>query len=136
MNAKILLNLAVQISDQAHVEQFRKDGSPYINHIERVASAFDDPILQAVARLHDVVEDSYINLEYLGERFPSDVVLAVDALTKRKDEDYDDYLDRVLANGIARKVKLVDIADNLSDDPSDHAKEKYRKALKRFALEF
>ena len=48
-------------------------------------------------------------------RYPEREVMAIDALTKRNDEkdDYPRFIDRVLGNPLAAKVKLADIEDNL-----------------------
>ena len=62
-----------------------------------------------VAVLHDVVEDSDVALECLRkEGFNERVLAAVDSLTKRKDEDYDTFIDRVSKNPLAREVKIED----------------------------
>lgn len=66
-----------------------------------------------VALLHDVVEDSDVTVEYIEDNFGSDVAFAVDAITKRDGEDYDDYLKRVDVNPLAKLVKLEDIRFNL-----------------------
>ncbi|MFN3499126.1 MAG: hypothetical protein ACK40A_12060, partial [Pannonibacter indicus] len=42
----------------------------------------------------------------------TDATAAVDALTKRKRESYDNYLARVKSDELATKVKLADLKDN------------------------
>lgn len=44
--------------------------------------------------------------------YPRTVIEAVDALTKRPGESYEDLIDRLKTNPIARRVKLADPADN------------------------
>ena len=87
--------------------------------------------------LHDVVEDSCVTLEDLKQAgFSSEVVDAVDALTRRADERYEDYLLRCRKNPIARVVKRADLHDNmdttrlpvLTEADRDRLA-KYRKAL-------
>jgi hypothetical protein len=40
-------------------------------------------------------------------------VQAVDCLTRREEESYDDRVARAAANPIARRVKLADLEDNM-----------------------
>jgi len=66
------------------------------------------------AALHDVVEDSAWTIEDLrAEEFPSSVIAAVDALTKRPGESRMDAARRAGVDPIARRVKLADLADNM-----------------------
>lgn len=108
------LEEAISIACAAHKGQRDKGGKAYILHPLRVMAAFDTVEEKIVAVLHDVVEDSDVTLDQLRERgIDSSLVEAVDAITHRKGESYDDYLDRVAANPIAGRVKLKDIRDNI-----------------------
>lgn len=94
------------------------DGEPYINHVERVASFFNrGTTTEIVAWLHDVVEDTPVELEEIQERFGKAVADGVDAISKRKNpkELYSEYLRRVGQNSLAHKVKIIDLCDNLSN---------------------
>lgn len=89
-------------------------GGPIYRHCYRVAMGFswdDDACI--VALLHDVVEDSDVTLEELSKTFPEKIVAAVDAITRREDETYEAYINRVSENKIARKVKIADLKDNM-----------------------
>ena len=131
-----IIDKALRIACVAHAGQVDKGGAPYILHPLRLAMSFHDTRLQVVALLHDVVEDSNFTLKELCEAGFSDaIVLAVDALTRRKDEPYDDFIDRVARNNIAKQVKIKDLVDNmdatrLEDITKDDLNrlEKYRKA--------
>lgn len=114
-----LVNEAKEIATRAHQGQLDKTGAPYIGHPERVAghveqhaASEDLEVARAVAWLHDVVEDTQISLADLARQFPADVVDAVDAMTKRADEERDAYYRRVRSNRIARAVKSADLDDN------------------------
>nr|WP_321268327.1 RelA/SpoT family protein [uncultured Sulfurimonas sp.] len=80
------LRKALQYSKEAHNEQFRKSGQPYIIHPILVASIVssitDDESMAIAALLHDVVEDTDINIEDITELFGSDVSHLVAGLTK------------------------------------------------------
>jgi (p)ppGpp synthase/HD superfamily hydrolase len=108
------LERAIEIAVHAHAGRVDKAGAPYILHALRVMLRQHDPAARAAAVLHDVVEDSPWTLEQLrAEGFGDDVVGAVDALTHRPDESYEDYLKRASRHAIARRVKLADLEDNL-----------------------
>jgi hypothetical protein len=61
-----------------------------------------------------VIEDTHWTLEMLEqEGFPSPVIKAIECVTRRADETYDAFIDRLISNPIARKIKLADIEDNM-----------------------
>ena len=75
----------------------------------------DAPIdQQIVAVLHDIVEDTPMTLEFLegNHKFSRRVLDGVDAMTRRKDEDYFVYIDRLKTNKDAVAVKLKDLEHN------------------------
>lgn len=133
-----LRDKAFQIATQAHLGQYDKAGAAYIYHPLHIASEFVDDMHYLTAILHDVIEDSGISLEDLRVYgIPSPVVTAVDSLTKRTGEDYNNYLKRVKENPIACAVKLADLRHNMRLDrlpvvtETDLARaEKYTKAIK------
>lgn len=116
-----LVQQAAHIARAAHAEQVDKLGVDYFEHVAAVADAVSDhgATYQIVALLHDSLEDcedrSIVSLELLMQTFGGAVAQAIDAITKRAGEDYErDYLQRVLANPIARVVKQADVAHNRS----------------------
>ncbi len=114
---------------RAHAGQFRRDGAPYLTHPAAVAAAVP-PFLAPIAWLHDACEDSSLTLDDLrAAGLPDPLVAAVAAISKAPGEDYDDYLQRVLANPYAAAVKCADIAHNLSGHPKPASQEKYLRAL-------
>mgnify|MGYP001473011132 CR=1 FL=1 len=130
------LERAFGLAFQAHAGQVDKLGEPYIAHVVRVAAAVSGFERQCTALLHDIVEDTQVTLSDLAALFPSEVVEAVDAITKRPSEGYEAYLARVGANQVALDVKLADMADNnaprrlagLAEPDRRRLKEKYDKA--------
>lgn len=110
------LNKAIEVAAIAHRESApRKDGSPYILHPLRVMLRLVGEDERIVAALHDVVEDTSTTLEELRRMGFSDNVLSgVDAITRRRGEGYDDYIDRVMTNPLAVKVKIADLDDNMN----------------------
>ncbi len=108
------LERAIAIASEAHAGQVDKGGQPYILHPLRLMFALDDPTDRIVAVLHDVVEDGDISPDDLqfGCGFSPEIAAAVDALSRRKGETYEDFITRAGANPIARRVKLADLEDN------------------------
>ncbi len=80
------LQKALDFSIEAHKEQFRKSGEPYIVHPILVASIVaaltNDESMAISALLHDVVEDTNITILEIEEKFGRDVAHLVSGLTK------------------------------------------------------
>lgn len=132
MNTNELIELATMIATNAHKGQTRNDGCPYITHPLRVANNVEDR-LKPIAILHDVCEDTPITLERLKDHgFPPYILKAIDLLTHKEGDSNIVYWNKILTNEDAAKVKVQDINDNLNDNPSDHAKLKYTRALALF----
>lgn len=127
---------AYMLAKQAHLGQKDKGGNDYIEHPKAVAAMMDTDLEKAVAYLHDVVEDTNISFDDLREYgFSNQIVEAVKALTRQKSESYDVYIDRVIQNSIAKKVKLADMKHN-SDitrikDPSEKDYARCQKYLEK-----
>lgn len=139
-----LLSKVIMFAVQHHTGQMDKIGEPYILHPLRVMMDCNTMIEKIVAILHDTVEDTDATLNDIralvvggNETMADTIADAVDALTKREGESYEDYLARVKANPIALSVKLADIRDNMSPvrqyrlphDKQVKLKAKYLKAL-------
>ncbi len=108
------LERAIEIAARAHAGQRDKAGRPYILHPLRVMLAVRSEHEQLAAVLHDVLEDTRVTLDDLQrEGFPLEVLEAVLALTRAKDETRIDAAVRAAANPIARNVKLADVNDNV-----------------------
>ena len=132
-----MFDLALSIAKKAHKGQYDKAGVDYIEHPLFVASLVDTQEEKAVALLHDVLEDSpYTAEELILAGLPETVVSAVQILTKKKGQDYQQYLELVKYSPIARRVKLADLKHN-SDlsrlatvtEKDLERLEKYKKAI-------
>ena len=81
-----LIERAYQTAYDAHKDQVRKSGEPYIIHPLYVAIILADLELDketiVAGLLHDVVEDTIMTDEQIGEEFGADVALLVDGVTK------------------------------------------------------
>jgi hypothetical protein len=101
------------IALNAHRGQKDKAGRCYIFHPINVALGVKGIRAKTVALLHDVVEDSDITTKELTKYFDDDIVLAVDCITKKRGQKYQDYLEVVKNNELARKVKIADLTHNI-----------------------
>ena len=82
--------------------------------------------------LHDVIEDTEVNLEAISKAFPDIHILqALAKLTRHEGQTYFDFIKEVIDNGsiIAKIVKIADIQHNMSDLKEGSLKDKYRFAL-------
>lgn len=129
-----LIVKAFDIATAAHAGQFRKDGkTSYIFHpigvMDKVKS--DTPVVQAVALLHDVLEDNadWTKERLLEQGIPQEVIDILLLLKHPHGEPYKDYLARVATNAIATKVKLADMIHNLSDGPTKRQMYKYANGI-------
>ena len=110
----------------------RRDGKPYLNHLYRVADMVfyltSDKILYEIALFHDSIEkhDSYELREFLKKE---EIFYEIKILSMMGNEKYMDYLDRIRSYPRLIIIKICDIIDNVTDNPTDKQKEKYRKGL-------
>jgi (p)ppGpp synthase/HD superfamily hydrolase len=87
------------------------------------------------AVLHDVVEDtpySCDDLRRLG--FAETVVETVDKLTRRNDESYEAFIERLQLDPVARAVKLADLSDNMDVRRLGTLTERDWQRLQRYKL--
>ena len=110
-----IIDKSLKIALKAHKGKKDKAGKTYILHPIRLMTQMETEEEMAVALLHDAIEDSPITKEYLlNEGIPSKVVDAVQTLSKLEDENYDDFINRIIKNNLAAKVKKADIEDNIN----------------------
>lgn len=155
-----IINKAKEYAKLKHSGQKRRDGKEYFTHVEAVANivnnewyslipyearsnwtAVKDHVV-AAAYLHDVIEDCGVTKEDLiNEGFSVLTAELVDALSRKKDESYFDFIMRIHNGdrpvydscGAFRvgmvAVKLADLSHNMNDGLKEGATmDKYRFA--------
>lgn len=105
---------AITLAAKKHAGQVDKANQPYIFHPLRLMFKVTTIEQKIVAVLHDILEDTdttVVDLISLG--FSTDVIDAIQALTKNKGESRIEAAYRAVKNPIACVVKLADVTDNM-----------------------
>ncbi len=121
-----LIEKAYKIARDAHQDQHRRSGEPYIIHPLCVAIILADLLLDkesiAAGLLHDVVEDTIMTDDEIKAEFGPDVALIVDGVTKLEKIKYnedkiefqaDNLRKMLLAMAKDIRVLMVKLADRL-----------------------
>lgn len=129
-----MLEKAIELACRAHDGQIDKGGNSYILHPLRVMMNMpNNEEMRIIAVLHDVVEDSSYTLSDLKlSGFNENIIAAVDALTRRNDESYMDFINRCKQNYSSKLVKITDIVDNLDIKRIINPTEKDYERMKKY----
>ena len=124
---------AIRLAVEAHHGQRDKVGQPYILHPLRVMFRLDTEVERMVGVLHDVIEDTKYKAEDLRQMgYSEEVLQALDCVTRRESESYEDFVLRSKANPTARRVKLADLEDNMDIRRMAGVTEKDMERLTRY----
>ncbi|HIU64877.1 MAG TPA: bifunctional (p)ppGpp synthetase/guanosine-3',5'-bis(diphosphate) 3'-pyrophosphohydrolase, partial [Candidatus Avacidaminococcus intestinavium] len=116
---------AYEFAAEAHLQQRRASGEPYIIHPLGVAMILAklqlDELSLAAAFLHDVVEDTEVTLDDITELFGRKVADLVDGVTKlnkieyvsKEEQQVENYRKMFLAMAKDIRVVLIKLADRL-----------------------
>lgn len=120
-----IIKEAYLFAEKAHQGQFRNSGEEYINHPLKVACILIELELDTTtivaALLHDVVEDTFVTIEEIENKFGKEVGFLVSGVTKLSKIEYKSKEDRQAENlrrmflAMARDVRviLIKLADRL-----------------------
>ena len=116
---------ALAFAEKAHDGQMRKSGEPYIIHPVATAIILIDMGMDTetiiAALLHDVVEDTEVELLEVRQRFGEDVAALVDGVTKlgllpltsREEQQAENVRKMLLAMSQDIRVVVIKLADRL-----------------------
>ncbi len=128
VNPKIqcdLIEKAFRFSWEAHQNQIRKSGEPFLAHPVAVALILAEQRLDAITiaagLLHDVLEDTPITREIIAEKFGEEIALLVDGVTKiktfqmksRQERQAETYRKMLLSMSKDLRVIIIKFADRL-----------------------
>lgn len=141
MESFAMLSKALEICYQAHANQVDKAGKPYYLHPIQVALMCNTIDEKVVALLHDVIEDTDYTIDDLIRiGFSKEIIDAIECITKKGNEPYENYIKRVSENPIAKAVKINDITHNsdltrIKNPTLEDIKrtEKYKEILKHLS---
>lgn len=127
---EVLMNVCAQIAADAHRGQTDIGGNKYLIHLSVVALMQSTVKEACVGFLHDILEDTHITVPMLLEKgIPIEIVDSVRTLTRSEDDDYEEYIERVKKDKLARRVKLADLTHNM--DASRLNRKLKKRDLKR-----
>lgn len=121
----IRIRESYDFAEQAHHGQVRKSGEPYILHPIAVADILVDmqmDVLSIIAALlHDVVEDTTVDLQTVRAKFGETCAMLVDGLTKlekiqfrsKEEQQNENYRKMFVAMAQDIRVILIKLADRL-----------------------
>ena len=128
---------AMKLMIKYHKGQTDRAGLPYMLHPWHVAEQMLFSESTIVALLHDIIEDTECTIAILHkEGFSERVIEAVDILTHRKEDSYDEYINRISTNMLATEVKIEDLKHNMNlgrlkkvNDKDWERRRRYEKSL-------
>ena len=120
-----LVQRAYEFANNAHKEQVRKSGDPYISHPVEVAYILaelgQDPAAVSAGLLHDTIEDTSVTKEHIVKMFGEDIYNLVEGVTKlgkiyfesKEEEQAENFRKMFLAMAKDLRVVIIKLADRL-----------------------
>jgi len=143
-----LIRRAFNRAAEAHSDQSRLSGEPFLTHLVEVSSILvglkmDLPTI-ATGLLHDTIEDTDVTFDQLKEEFGEEIARLVDGVTKigritfrtSEEKQAENFRKMLLAMARDLRVIIVKLADRLHNMRTlEHQPEATRKRIARETLD-
>ncbi|MFA7692514.1 MAG: bifunctional (p)ppGpp synthetase/guanosine-3',5'-bis(diphosphate) 3'-pyrophosphohydrolase [Candidatus Hydrogenedentes bacterium] len=147
-----LVRHAFRVANEAHQDQLRASGEPYISHSLGVATILAelglDPVTCAAALLHDVVEDTIHKIPIILQEFGDEIAWIVEGVTKisglrflnddkeREEQQAQNIRKMLVATAKDLRVIMIKLADRLHNMRTlSHLKIEDQKRIARETLD-
>src|SRR5687767_2815283 len=137
-----LLTRAYRFSERAHAGQKRSSGDAYVSHCVEVAKILAelhlDSVTVASGLIHDVIEDTGVNVEEIEREFGTEIASIVDGVTKignitfrsTQERQVENYRKLLLSIAKDARVILIKLADRLHNMRTlDYLSEEKRRRI-------
>lgn len=120
-----LIEKSFKLADKKHDGQFRKSGDPFIFHPLGVADIVTDMKLDTISIvcsiLHDIIEDTDVELSHVKKEFGKSAAIIIDGLTKInkisfktvEEEQAENLRKMIIAMSEDIRIILIKLADRL-----------------------
>jgi len=120
-----LIEQAFELAEEKHKGQFRESGDAFISHPLGVAGIIADLKLDTIsiicAILHDIIEDTDVELSYIENEFGNSAAIIIDGLTKInkisfmtvEEEQAENLRKMIIAMSEDIRIILIKLADRL-----------------------
>ena len=138
------IRAAYELAEEAHSEQRRASGEPFVNHAVEVATLVAELQLDTAsvvsALVHDVPEDTVVSLQGIREIFGEEVGAIVDGVTKigrvrfrtSTERQVENYRKLLLSMAQDARVIIVKLADRLHNMRTlEHLPPERRRSIAR-----
>lgn len=137
-----LIEKSFKLADKKHDGQFRKSGDPFIFHPLGVADIVTDMKLDTISIvcsiLHDVIEDTDVELSHVKKEFGKSAAIIIDGLTKInkisfktvEEEQAENLRKMIIAMSEDIRIILIKLADRLHNMRTLNALSPERQKIK------
>lgn len=139
------VNDAERLAYKYFKDKVDKGDNPYMEHLQFVANSCLYTDAKIVGMLHDIIEDTDINMNELENELPINLIESIQHLSKQKDIKYSEYIDNLCKSNdlLAMEVKMHDLEHNMDlsrlkkiEQIDLDRKRKYKKAYKKICEKY
>jgi|GEM_PF-4279613 len=121
---------AMQLTYKQHRDHIDKQGIPFCFRLFALAEKMRNEKQICTALLSSIMATG-ITREQLEEEFGSEIAEAIETLYQNK-QNYDDYIQKIASNDLARKVKIADLQEKIALLTKDEMSEDEKRKLETY----